>query len=348
LEIEVIDTGIGISEEKQECIFDPFVQADNSVTRHFGGTGLGLPISRRLAELLGGEIRVRSESGRGSVFTARIDTGPLDGVRILEPATACATIGDLRPQSEEAITLPPARILLVEDGATNRKLISLILRRAGATVTSVENGLLAQDAVANDPFDLILVDMQMPVMDGYTATQQLRQQGFTDPIFALTAHAMKGDEEKCRAAGCHGYLTKPIDGDLLLRTLAQALKDAPAPQKPPSSPVRETPLYSTLPTEDVDFHEIVQEFIDTLAERLPDLREACAAGDVDDVARLVHWLKGCAGTVGFPAFTAPAAELERLARCRQTEQFGPAFAQIQRLSNCITLRPQESQLSFTP
>ncbi|MBN1912536.1 MAG: response regulator [Pirellulales bacterium] len=222
----VSDTGPGIPPDKLEAIFLPFVQADSSVTRKHGGTGLGLPISREIARGLGGDLIVESELGGGSTFTVTVDTGPLDGVQMIEQGTPEAVIRrkhvDGTPTATPT-TLPPVEILVVEDGATNRKLISLFLERAGARVTTAENGQEAVDLVDQRKFDLILMDIQMPVMDGYTATARLRQQGLTLPIIALTAHAMKGDDQKCRDAGCSGYLPKPIDFDQLLRTVSAAL-----------------------------------------------------------------------------------------------------------------------------
>ena len=228
LAIQVIDTGVGIPADKFNAIFDPFVQADTSVTRQFGGTGLGLTISRRIAQALGGGIGVSSEVRKGSTFTVTIATGSLDGVKILD-APAADGMRSPRPKSTDALpSLAGVRILVVEDGDTNRKLIGLVLQRAGVEVTMAENGRIGADLAMETPFDLILMDMQMPVMDGYTAATLLRQHGLTTPIIALTAHAMKGDQDKCLAAGCSGYVTKPIDTDMLVRTVAEMLGDTAA------------------------------------------------------------------------------------------------------------------------
>ncbi|MCH8046332.1 MAG: response regulator [Planctomycetes bacterium] len=226
LQFDVIDTGIGLTREQIERLFRPFTQADSSTTRKFGGTGLGLTISKRLAEVLGGDIRVKSEYGKGSTFSAIVEVGSLDGVSMLEhPAQAIE-----RKKQEPQKASPPqpqldCRILLAEDGPDNQRLISFVLKKAGADVTIVENGLLAceraLEAKADGmPFDVILMDMQMPIMDGYQATRQLRHAGYTQPILALTAHAMAGDEEKCRDAGCDDYLTKPIDRSKFLPLIA--------------------------------------------------------------------------------------------------------------------------------
>jgi signal transduction histidine kinase/ActR/RegA family two-component response regulator/HPt (histidine-containing phosphotransfer) domain-containing protein len=230
--IDVIDTGTGMAQEALERIFDPFAQADASVARRFGGTGLGLSISRRLVEALGGSIRVKSELGKGSVFTLTLPTGPLKGVRRLAP-DAWATHGEQGDvHQRRAVKLPPARILVADDGEANRQLITLVLRRAGVEVDAEVNGERAVQRALETDFDLILMDMQMPVMDGYDATATLRRRGYSKPIIALTADAMKGTEEKCRAAGCSGYLTKPVDIDHLIAVVARFLQGTGAATTP--------------------------------------------------------------------------------------------------------------------
>jgi len=221
--VEVTDEGIGMTEEQIRNLFHPFTQADTSTTRRFGGTGLGLTISRRLASLLGGSIEVKSEPGRGSVFSVTVETGPLEGIRMLE------RLSEAELQAEKTIEPAPTggaedsrvllaglRVLLAEDGPENQLLISHILKQSGAAVEIAENGRIAcEKALAawrqGEPFDLILMDMQMPEMDGYGATSRLRGEGYSGPIIALTAHAMARDREKCLSAGCDEYLAKPID-----------------------------------------------------------------------------------------------------------------------------------------
>jgi PAS domain S-box-containing protein len=222
LRFGVVDTGIGMTPEQVARLFRPFTQADTSTSRRFGGTGLGLTISHRLCEMLGGTITVESESGRGSCFTATVAVGPLEDVSMLAQPPARHSVV---PNSESLSSLIPTRmrILVAEDGPDNQRLISFHLRKAGAEVDVAENGRIAVQKAFNAieiaaPFDLILMDMQMPELDGYGATVMLRSKGYRGPIVALTAHAMSGDREKCLAAGCDDYLTKPIDRNVLIAT----------------------------------------------------------------------------------------------------------------------------------
>lgn len=229
LRIDVIDTGIGLDAQQIARLFRPFSQVDSSAARKFGGTGLGLVISKRLTEMLGGDIAVSSAADKGSTFSVTVDCGDLAGVRMLE--SPMKTPAPAEPSVVK--TIPDAhldgRILLAEDGPDNQRLICFLLKKAGAEATVVDNGQLAYElALAardrGDPFDVILMDMQMPVMDGYEATRRLRAAGYTLPILALTAHAMAGDDAKCLAAGCDGYLTKPVDRGKLVAAVGQYAK----------------------------------------------------------------------------------------------------------------------------
>jgi CheY-like chemotaxis protein len=219
LRFDVVDQGIGMTAEHVAKLFTPFTQADASTARRFGGTGLGLSISRRLAEMLGGTICVASTPGKGSTFSVTIDSGPLDGV----PMTSGAE--DVRP-AEPATSVPyptvalHGRILLADDSPDNQELVAYVMRKSGAEVVVVGDGRMAvEQALAawkqGRPFDAVLMDMQMPVLDGYEATRQLRARGYAGPIIALTAHAMADELQRCLDAGCNACATKPIDGRVL-------------------------------------------------------------------------------------------------------------------------------------
>jgi PAS domain S-box-containing protein len=220
VQIEVIDTGIGIAKDVLPQLFRPFSQGDASVTQKYGGTGLGLAISHQLAEMLGGTLSVVSRLGRGSTFTLVVPTGDLTDVAMLENPSEAMQEDRQRAWAAESHDLSGVRVLLAEDGFDNRELIRTILQRAGITVETAINGQLAVQKGCETPFDLILMDMNMPEMDGYEATSLLRKHGYKGPIVALTANAMVGDSQRCRSAGCNEYLAKPIDRKRLIQTIA--------------------------------------------------------------------------------------------------------------------------------
>ena len=227
--ISVSDTGVGILEEKLPTLFEAFEQADSSTTREFGGSGLGLAISKRVAILLGGDCDVESEYGVGSVFTFRFLAQPAPG------ASLAAMEGEVEIRPRATSPLPSrlaGRILLAEDGVDNQRLISLILRKAGADVVVVGNGRLAIERVQAEPFDIVLMDMAMPELDGYAASRTLREMGFEKPIVALTAHALAGEREKCLSAGCSDYLTKPVDRAHLIEVVQHHLVGETKPDEP--------------------------------------------------------------------------------------------------------------------
>lgn len=229
LRIDVSDTGCGVAEGDESRLFLPFTQADSSTSRRFGGTGLGLAISRKLAHLLGGDIALFSRLGQGSTFRLTLETGPIKGVTLRDYRTKSATSQSLQsPRTTRGRIRLQGRVLLVEDGPDNQRLISRILERAGGQVAIAENGRRACEvalaALAEGaPYDLLLMDMQMPIMDGYQATRVLREAGYRGTIIALTANAMVGDERKCLEAGCDAYLTKPIHHDTFLPCVAAHL-----------------------------------------------------------------------------------------------------------------------------
>jgi len=238
---EVIDTGIGLTREQLCRLFKPFTQADTSTTRRFGGTGLGLTISKRFAEMLGGGITVSRLPDQGTRFVVEIATGSLEGVKMIEQPieelvmtpTQNTSSEVQAPNQTQIKPLEGVRLLLAEDGMDNQRLITFHLEKAGAQVTLANNGQIAYEQAMSAMatglvYDVILMDMQMPEMDGYEATTKLREQGYTRPIIALTAHAMAGDREKCLNAGCDDYATKPINKAILIATVRSHLTEQPS------------------------------------------------------------------------------------------------------------------------
>ncbi len=342
--VDVRDTGIGMTPEQVGRLFQPFSQADGSMSRKFGGTGLGLAISKRLAKLMGGDVTVASAPGRGSTFTVSVDGGPDDGrawatglsESLLQPVPS--------DDADEEVKLDGARVLLAEDGFDNQRLITLYLTMAGAEVTLAENGRVALDRLAaaaagaagGRPFDVVLMDMQMPEMDGYSAAAEARRRGVALPIVALTAHAMSDDRARCLAAGCSDYLTKPIDRDLLLRTVlshlpadARGRQAAPAdaPQVAAPTPVTagqppvtvgQPPVTAAPPAPAPRSAKVAaamrgatDAFVGRLPERVDQLLRLTADGDLAELRRALHQLKGVGAGFGFPRMTELAGRAEQ-------------------------------------
>jgi signal transduction histidine kinase/CheY-like chemotaxis protein len=306
LVVDVTDTGVGMTEAQMQKVFSSFSQADASTTRKFGGSGLGLLISKRLAELLGGEVSAESAPGRGSVFRVSIPTGSLLGVPMIE-GLAEAGLVDTRAQAIRRVpSLPPScRVLLAEDGHDNQVLVTTYLVKAGATVKVVGDGRLAVEAAiaaqaAGRPYDVILMDMQMPELDGYAATSKLRLMKYRHPIVALTAHAMVGDRERCEKAGCDDYLTKPVDRAQLVSLVARFTGKQGSGDG----------VVSTL-EHDEDMKELIHRFVRDLPDRSSAILRASEASDVETLKRLAHQLTGAAGGYGFPRITDAASAVER-------------------------------------
>jgi CheY-like chemotaxis protein len=224
-----------------------FSQGDGSLTRAQGGAGLGLALARRLAQLLGGEIEFESAPGMGSTFTLQIPIGgPVDEPDALTRAPLPASA-----RSTNGATMLAGRVLLVEDAPVTRRLHAELLRRSGAEVATAENGRIACDLVRasideRHPFDLVLMDIQMPVMDGLDATRALREAGWVGPVIAVTAHVTDEDRDRCLAAGCDDYVTKPVKRDEFLDLCRSFLVRSSPPSALPSagSTVSQSPLGS--------------------------------------------------------------------------------------------------------
>jgi CheY-like chemotaxis protein len=304
IRFSVVDTGIGMTREQVANLFRPFSQAEASTSRRFGGTGLGLAICKSLANLLGGDITVESVPGGGSTFAVQIDGGRLDNVELVDRLPETAPKTSAVSESGPAVTLQ-GRILLAEDGPDTQKLLALYLRRAGAEVAIAENGREALERLAAEHFDLVLMDLQMPEVNGCTATTILRQNGCKIPIIALTAQAMSGDREKCRQAGFDDYLTKPIDKARLLKTVRRHLPQQSIGGDPPADRLMTSEL-----SDDPDLAELLPGFVRMLPKKVDRLFELLSAGELHELCQLAHQLKGAAGGYGFPLVTQGAAQLE--------------------------------------
>jgi signal transduction histidine kinase/DNA-binding response OmpR family regulator len=356
LTIEVLDTGIGMSQEQLESVFKPFVQADSSITRRFGGTGLGLTISKRFAEALGGDIIVTSESGKGSCFTVNIELQEVAGARLLSVEEMMQEVTESNNDQQVTWIFPEAKILVIDDGDENRDLLDVILTDAGLTIKTGVNGKQALDMALAESFDLILMDVQMPVMDGYTAVRLMREKGITIPVIALTAHAMKGAESECLAAGYSGYMTKPIDIDKLLKKLGDELGGQASYQRKSDIKKQSVISESVLTTNNVSikpaihsslvggttkYRNLIERFVVRLQEQVTNIEKAASSEQYETLADLAHWLKGSAGSVGFHEFTETAEELERFANVQNKEGISGKVEEIKDLLSRIEVDPEE-------
>ncbi len=342
IHLAVEDTGIGIPQSRQAAIFDSFTQGDGSTTREYGGTGLGLAVTKQLTQLLNGELSLTSEEGQGSVFSLVIPTGvDIAASPLLDRNDAFDQKNDESPIAEA--TLFSGTVLVAEDVEGNQKLMQLMLSRLGLEVTIAEDGRQAVDMALSQSFDLILMDMQMPHMNGYDATAALKQQGCQTPIVAVTASAMKGDDRICMEAGCDGYLAKPIDRTELKRVVAKYIKSGQgAPDQADDATILTPPgpcrLHTATATNDSDLCDVVD--WDLLIDRLGDeeivreimptyikdtknhfekLCQAVAAADCAGMASHAHALKGVGRNLSVQSLADLAFKMERAGRGHDAE-----------------------------
>jgi two-component system sensor histidine kinase/response regulator len=319
LHFAVTDTGIGLTGEQVARLFQSFSQADSSTTRRYGGTGLGLAICRKLADLMEGEVGVRSEPGRGSTFWFDVTLKEGEGgSRETQPAPLEPSRGHLRG----------SRILLVEDNDINQRVACLLLQDSGAAVEVAENGQVALQMLQARPYDLVLMDMQMPVMDGLTATQELRKLPgcATLPVVAMTANALVQDREKCLAAGMDDFIAKPIEPAALMRALEKWIR--PAAREPdftlPSSSPASAPPDGLPVIEGLDttaalrrmlgkkplYLAMLRRWVAGQADSALKLRQALASGDAQTAERIAHTAKGLAANIGADGLAMLASRLE--------------------------------------
>ena len=331
LRFTVSDTGIGIPQEKLESIFSPFTQADSSTTRKYGGTGLGLTISARLASMMGGRISVESEIGRGSRFYLF--------VRMEAIAKTIETDSIAMPESSSFDTGLPRevtarrelRILLAEDNRVNQAVASRILAKLGHILVIANNGLEAIEQLKQQAFDLVLMDVQMPEMDGILATKVIREHEKSThdhiPIIAMTAHAMTGDRARCLAAGMDGFLTKPISPEEVDAAILAALKDTPQhdhdtgvdnqQEKTTEGSELDWNLSTTLEQlggDETLLQEVIDIFLEEAPKHLAALRLAVTQGMAKTVETAAHTLKGELGYLGVPEISQRASQIEEMGR----------------------------------
>jgi PAS domain S-box-containing protein len=322
--LAVHDTGIGIAPPQLATIFEPFTQASASTAREFGGSGLGLSISRGLAELLGGHIWAESAPGVGSTFHVELPLPPAQSTVIPAP-----------PRPHAAPGLPPCRVLLAEDNAVNQLLAATLLRSWGAQVDTAVNGLQALECFDEHHYDVVLMDIQMPGMDGVTAARQMHSHPdptrARTPVVALTAHAMPGEAARARQAGFAGYVSKPFQEEALLAVLRQALQPAPAETPLPLAaeppPLDLSPLRRLAQDDPGFLRRLAELFVRTTPPVVAQLRQHLAEQNWPALATSAHFLKSSVGGVGLqqllpllrqlevagqPGFAPPPAQLQTL------------------------------------
>jgi PAS domain S-box-containing protein len=320
LHVSVRDTGIGIPNEKQSTIFEAFVQADGSTSRDYGGVGLGLSIANQIVQLMHGNLWVESEVGAGSTFhfTARFGAPAEEPTNGAEPAAGAEErprkVGNGRGEKR-------LRVLLAEDNTINQTLVAHLLEREGHRVTVVGNGREVLDALERDAFDLILMDVQMPELDGFQATAAIRARergGETHiPIIAMTAFAMRGDRERCLQAGMNGYISKPFQIRELWKALldVQTRKRAPQPKKSaPPEALDRAELLARVHHNSQLLGIVVEQFRAEWPRMLGAVKDAVADRDAAALTRAAHTLKGALGNLSAPVALEAAARLEQMGR----------------------------------
>lgn len=321
IRFSVIDSGVGISKAEIGKLFKPFSQADASTTRKYGGTGLGLHISRELAKRLGGDINLASSTGQGTQFDVVIDTGSLDEVVFSDEAAKSSNLNRTDLKSAVIPQLKGA-VLIADDSSDNQKLIAYHIHKAGVSTVIAENGKLALDMASGNDFDLILMDMQMPVMGGIEATKKLRQSGYTKPIVALTANAFDDDVAMCREAGCDEFLSKPIDWKQFFWVLSAYLESNDVGSD------GESPLVSEMLDDDPEIEEFIKGLVDDLPGRMEQIDQSYKDKDWDNLKQYLHKIKGTLGSFGYPQVSELAARMEIELKDQNTDQFDLSMAEL--------------------
>ncbi len=329
----VADTGIGIPNEELDRLFVDFHQLDGSLTRKHGGTGLGLAISRRLTELMGGRIWAESTLGEGSTFYFTLP-GEVAAAPLARPAASLPPGREPAAMPRDGRPAPGLRILVAEDHPVNRQVVLGMLGHLGARADLAANGVEVLEALRRQPYDLILMDVQMPEMDGLEATRRIRllsDDRHQPRIVAMTAHAMAGDRERCLAGGMDGYLSKPVQITDLAAELAAAKPVSAAPGPATAEPL-DLQVLNRLRELSLDgrniLGEVVQTFATSSTDDLATLRQLAAEGRWRDVETTAHRLKGGSGCVGAVRVVAVCAAVEERVRAARTDEVGPLLTRL--------------------
>ncbi len=301
LKFSVIDQGIGMNTEELGKIFKPFSQADSSTTREYGGTGLGLCISQQLANKLGGVVSCTSKKGVGSDFSVTVATGDLRHGRMLNQLRTEAIPVTASGNHQLQLT---GHVLLAEDVPDNQQLVAMYVRRTGAKISIVENGKLAVERALNEDFDLILMDMQMPVMGGEEATKRLRASGYKKPIVALTANALKADRQRCEAAGTDDFLTKPLELSRFYAVLQRYLYNQQDYQENRGVHIDPGLLH------DPEYKALVRRFVQSLSVKQRIIEMAFKLGDWEGLRGEAHKLKGSGAGYGHPLISELSGQIQ--------------------------------------
>ncbi len=361
LHIAVEDTGIGIEHKAQENIFKSFTQADSSTTRKYGGTGLGLAITKQLMECMGGRVTLESTPGQGSTFTLMIpaktvsnETIPSGEINLTSPekstlSTTLTQKPNTKEQETDNIKCFHGKVLVAEDNEVNQKLITILLKQRQINLHVVENGREALNKIQQESYDLVLMDMQMPVMDGFAAVQEIRKMGYKIPIVALTAHTTEEKINKMKQAGCDNYLIKPLQQTKLQKILEQYLQPANSqntntntdtdtdtntktqniPQYNPNATDNKTQnkIISSL-ADDPDMLPVIEVFLQDVEVIMAKLQQALNQTNLDKLAELAHELKGSSSSAGFNVIFNKALDMENLAKQQQIDKVKELFLEI--------------------
>ena len=331
LNIRVTDTGIGISRDQQEKLFQSFIQADPSITRKYGGTGLGLALSRRIARAMGGDLILEaSDLNKGSTFCLQINPGNVESTRWLKSHKELNNIPLPSLLEKKDNSLDGISVLIVEDSKDNQAIYLQYLESAGAEVDLADDGHAGFKKAMSNEYNLILMDIQMPELDGYATTKKLRNNEYKKPIIALTANAMKGERERCIESGCDDYLTKPVDPDTLTEIISWVIKGKLGNTK--LSNLKKLSYLSSINKEqllpiknsddktnceirsiyenDPRVSRVIGGFVQGLNDKVGVLKSAVEQNDYGVVSTLAHNLRGSSATYGFPELAAMAEKLE--------------------------------------